>query len=304
MTALMLANLALLPVASGKLISAAVVPHGDFAYDPKLVNDTGGSVKLHVACEGLGRQLSAESPEMIFLTTPHGLELSERYMFYLNRENSGATPLDDMPHAAKGRKVALNFTTPSAVARSLLQRLKARSLPVEGLEGFSDSQPLPISWGEILPLTYLRSYGKLPPVVPMSFPLRRFNHSAEMFDELLLLGSEIGQFLDQLPQRVLWLVSADLAHTHLKTGPYGYCPCAQPYDDACSKWAAAGGSLEALQDAKEYQRKGAMSCGFTGLVALQGFLKAAGWKGTVLANEHPTYYGMMVAKFSPVALVV
>jgi len=38
--------------------------------------------------------------------------------------------------------------------------------------------------------------------------------------------------------------------------------------------------------------KGAMSCGFTGLVALQGFLKGAGWKGTVLANEHPTYYGM------------
>lgn len=30
---------------------------------------------------------------------------------------------------------------------------------------------------------------------------RRFNHSAEMFDELLLLGAEIGQFLEELPQR-------------------------------------------------------------------------------------------------------
>ena len=44
-------------------------------------------------------------------------------------------------------------------------------------------------------------------------------------------------------------------------GPYGYCPCAQPYDDACSKWAAAGGSLEALQDAKEYQRHSAVKLG-------------------------------------------
>ena len=44
-------------------------------------------------------------------------------------------------------------------------------------------------------------------------------------------------------------------------GPYGYCPCAQPYDDACSKWAAAGGSLEALQDAKEYQRHSAGKLG-------------------------------------------
>ena len=38
---LLLANWA---VVSGKLIGAAVVPHGDFAYDPKLVNDTGRNV--------------------------------------------------------------------------------------------------------------------------------------------------------------------------------------------------------------------------------------------------------------------
>ena len=50
MTALMLANLALLPVASGKLISAAVAPHGDFAYDPKLVNDTGRNVAALLEC--------------------------------------------------------------------------------------------------------------------------------------------------------------------------------------------------------------------------------------------------------------
>jgi hypothetical protein len=47
MTALVLANLAL---ASGKLISAAVVPHGDFAYDPKLVNDTGRNVAALLEC--------------------------------------------------------------------------------------------------------------------------------------------------------------------------------------------------------------------------------------------------------------
>ena len=40
-----------LALADGKLIGAAVVPHGDFAYDPKLVNDTGGSLQLHSACE-------------------------------------------------------------------------------------------------------------------------------------------------------------------------------------------------------------------------------------------------------------
>ena len=58
MTALMLANLALLPVASGKLISAAVVPHGDFAYDPKLVNDTGRNVAALLECLAWDREVS------------------------------------------------------------------------------------------------------------------------------------------------------------------------------------------------------------------------------------------------------
>lgn len=37
-------------------------------------------------------------------------------------------------------------------------------------------------------------------------------------------------------------------------GPYGHCPCAQPYDDACGEWASTGGSIEALRKAREYQR--------------------------------------------------
>ena len=41
MGAMLLQLFAQLTVASGKLIGAVVVPHGDFAYDPKLVNDTG-----------------------------------------------------------------------------------------------------------------------------------------------------------------------------------------------------------------------------------------------------------------------
>ena len=32
------------------------------------------------------------------------------------------------------------------------------------------------------------------------------------------------------------VVSSDLAHTHLASGPYGYCPCAQPFDDAVIEW--------------------------------------------------------------------
>ncbi|CAE7221084.1 unnamed protein product [Symbiodinium natans] len=188
MAALRLA-LALLPCAlEGKLLSTVVLPHGDFAYDPSLVNRSGGSVELHAAALKLGRAVSQAAPELLFVTTPHGLELSKEYLVYLNSHNAGASPLDDMPHAAGNRTVPMNFSSPQDVAKRLLGHLQAQQLPVEGLQGFSDALPLPISWGEILPLSFVRKAREeegleLPPVLLMSFPLRRFNHSDTMVPE-------------------------------------------------------------------------------------------------------------------------
>lgn len=60
-----------------------------------------------------------------------------------------------MERLSTSREVALNISMPQALGHELLEDLRAAGLPVEGLEGFSDSQALPISWGEILPLTTL-----------------------------------------------------------------------------------------------------------------------------------------------------
>ncbi|CAE7825437.1 unnamed protein product [Symbiodinium microadriaticum] len=319
-SALRLALLFQLHVVEGKLLSVAVLPHGDFAYDPGLVNRSGGSVQLHTAARELGHDISEETPDLLFVTTPHGLELSERYLVYLNSHNAGASPLDDMPHAAGNRTVPMNFTSPQGLAMQLLEHLQKEKLPAEGLRGFSDAQPLPISWGEILPLSFVQKAREeqgldLPPVLLMSFPLRRFNHSDSMVPELLRLGSATADFLEALPQRVAWIVSADLAHTHLATGPYGYCPCAQPFDDAVVRWAKdlpAESAAEALlHEGRGWQRAGAASCGFTGLVAAHGAMAQISnltgqptWRGQVLAYAHPTYYGMMVARFERTVLLV
>merc|ERR1719401_1706996 len=166
----------------------------------------------------------------------------------------------------------MNLTTNTGLANALLKQLTAQRLSVEGLLGFSDSEPLPISWGEILPMTYLApgNFSALPPVVLMGMPTRRFNHSAEMVGELLALGKAVGAFLEERPERVAWVVSADLAHTHLASGPYGFCPCAQPFDDAVHRWLTTLNRSALTDDAAREQKRGADSCGFTGLVLLEG----------------------------------
>lgn len=43
-------------------------------------------------------------------------------------------------------------------------------------------------------------------------------------------GYDLYKYLENLKQKVVVITSADLAHTHLKSGPYGYSDAAKPFD--------------------------------------------------------------------------
>ena len=43
-------------------------------------------------------------------------------------------------------------------------------------------------------------------------------------------GSDLYSYLEPLQERVVVIISADLAHTHLASGPYGYSSDAAPFD--------------------------------------------------------------------------
>lgn len=291
--------------ARGVLLGAAVIPHGDFAYDPTLVP---GSGALHSASLEVGRFVAEDlTPDVVFITTPHGLELSSQFLIYENSVDSGSAPIGgDVPHGSAKYKVPLTVNTDVALASQLREQLTSAGLPVSGIRAFADSEPLPVSWGEVIPLSFLnRSYAakghQLPPVVIMGVPFSRYNHSVRMVPEMLRIGAFIAEELESLEKTVAWVVSADLAHTHQASGPYGYCPCAQPYDDAVRKWLTNLSSPALLQEACKQQGLGAMSCGFTGLVLLEGALQATSvstWKSELLALGAPTYYGMGVAKLT------
>merc|ERR1712125_252133 len=119
-----------------------------------------------------------------------------------------------------------------------------------------------------------------------------------MVDELTQLGGIIAGFFEKLKKRVAWVVSSDLAHTHRADGPYGYCECAAPFDHAVQQWMLTLESRFLSVDATAQERAGAKSCGFTGLLMLDGGLRAtshSNWHSKLLAVEAPTYYGMGVA---------
>lgn len=300
-----LAPFAAARLAAGELVAAAVLPHGDFAYDPSLLSDPlerQSAQRLQDASRAAGAFVREAAPATVFLTTPHGLELSRDFLLYENPVLTGAAEIGgDLGPDARTYNVSMTLQTDVDVVPDLLASLQASGMNVTGLEGFGMGMPLPISWGEVLPLSFL-DYGSSPGgyrVVVMGVPYRRYDEDFAMVDELKAVGGAVGRFLSRLPGRVAWVVSSDLAHTHRVDGPYGFCDCAAPFDSAVSRWMTSLDS-EALEEATKQERAGAKSCGYTGLLMLDGALSELGrdnWQSSMLAVEAPTYYGMGVATF-------
>ena len=53
-----------------------------------------------------------------------------------------------------------------------------------------------------------------------------------MISELLELGTNMYNLLDNATEKVAVIISGDLAHTHLSDGPYGYSNASEPFDQA------------------------------------------------------------------------
>jgi aromatic ring-opening dioxygenase LigB subunit len=224
--------------------------------------------------------------------------------------NATTTQHDRHPCQHKSYNVTLNNIdlAPTALARDLLTFLhQEKNHPVSGVYSYDDETPIPLNWGEIVPLLLLptinphdsaittpsvSSSSSLSKILSLiwTFPYRRYNHSVEMVPELLQVGADIMDWAQQRPERIAILVSGDLSHTHQSSGPYGYSAASGFYDDAIGRWAGGNGTSEGsrhgswdpcqpeataalLNRAKELQPD-AKSCGFTGYVMWHGMMCA------------------------------
>ena len=299
----------LLPLAAGRLVIAGVLPHGDYVFDASPVRYRYGSRALHDAALRLGRAVAAAQPDVILLTTPHGLISDRDFLLYANSnaegfgEYGGSEPKgsDSAPTYRVHMSVPLNRPR----SRELRTRLASRGFNVSGLSGFADVEPLPLRWGEVTPLLFLNTTLRQgTSVIVLSQPVRFRMLDSTLVPELRRLGAAIFREIEAWPERVAAIVSTDLAHTHLATGPYGYSPAALPFEEACGRWAATLNSSELTVVAASYVDR-ALSCGFIGMVLLDAMVQLAGrgrtgpWVPRLMARAHPTYYGMMVALMSP-----
>ncbi|XP_041366426.1 uncharacterized protein LOC121381246 isoform X2 [Gigantopelta aegis] len=281
-----------------KLLAGFVHPHGGIALDPKYFNTTNHTAKheaweIHNACTRIGQIVISLAPDIIFLSTPHGISDLNNFVFYLNPTGAGYADTDNCQCPPCCYKV--NASLDSRRSEEIVSEFgTARN--VSGLSGYGppggSDVPFPLRWGEVIPLYFIPSLEKVK-VVILSQPSRRYTKDVEMIPELLQLGGDLYRYLEALSERVVVIVSADLAHTHLKDGPYGFSNTSEPFDLAIGIWASTLDGQALLKTAAGLVDR-ALSCGYTGLVMLHGLLEAASlssWVPKVFANYHPSYYG-------------
>ena len=326
--------LAVANMANAILVGGVLLPHGDFALDPTFFAN--GTIERTVAnevAEGAHRagrwltelQQKQAEPMIVLVTTPHGIKLDYDYGIYVASRGSGTAtiggdctgfadvesrirkrPCRDCQH--KPYNVTLDIAlAPTTLSNDLLKTLHDKRYPVSGIYSYNDEAPIPLNWGEIVPLLLLGDTSNLLPLI-WTFPYRRYDHAVEMVPQLLEMGNAIAEWATRRPERIAVLISGDLSHTHLANGPYGYSNTSAPFDKAIGKWAADACGWEAakalLERATELQPD-AKSCGFTGYILWHGMMcsssernnRSIQFDSKVIVNRNVTYYGMIAATF-------
>lgn len=137
------------------------------------------------------------------------------------------------------------------------------------------------------------------------------NAVEERKNSLLQFGASIRDFFEKIEERVVFVVSGDLSHTHPTNckiplylpNPLWNLPQLKEesslFDSLIEKWANTKDEEVLLEKAIEVD-KVALSCGLQGIIILHGTLKEdlQTWRSKVFVNIAPTYFGMIVCLFT------
>lgn len=199
-----------------------MLPHGAMVFDggegcshaaAKRQQNLPGTLKddcrtLFRATREAADMAKATKPDVIFLNSPHGISLSNSMCVYTNSNAKGNAEWND-----QWMEYNVNVDLDAALAKSFVEHLLNDGVPTEELMAYTCSEA-PLRWGEVIPLWFFRDLTTAGvKVVIFTNPLSKQREQSPL-SEVMKVGRSIEKFISGLEQRVLYVVSGDLAHTH------------------------------------------------------------------------------------------
>ncbi len=267
------------------IVYACITPHGGEVV-PSLA---GKRLKQLSPTRAAMRRIAAlmreARPDTIVIATPHNLRMPKHIGVVIAENSSGAV--------TSGRKqVRLRAKCDLGFANRVIGVAEQRGLPVVGanygaLEGpLSD---LAMDWGTLVPLWFLLrgTKAKIVIVTPArGIPL----------EQNFEFGRAVADAAEREEKRVAFVASADQAHAHERSGPYGYDRRAEEYDRRVAD-AIRGNELEAIMRMDPDFVAAACPDSLWQMTMLAGVSSVVPMIGELLSYQVPTYYGMLCASF-------
>jgi aromatic ring-opening dioxygenase LigB subunit len=200
------------------------------------------------------------------------------------------------PVGPGGKALSVVFPVDQGLADEIDRAAALRSIPVARVGYGGSSGPAscyPLDWGAIIPLWHLVGSQATTPRLMVVTPSRRLT-----WEDMVRFGEAVFDAVSLTDTRIGVVASADLAHAHLPTGPYGYDRAAAVFDQAV-KDAVEAGDLLRLLAIDPVIVEAARPDGQWQILVLAGVLARARLRPVLLSYEVPTYFGMLCAACEP-----
>ena len=131
---------------SARIANCYVVPHGTIALDPTHFNTTNKTVMreawlLHDSFKAVGEEIVQLQPDLIFLSTPHGVADQNDFVFYNNSIGSGFSDAESCP--CPPCCYFVNVTLNTQITNKMVGMLgQARN--VSSITAFNGALPFPL----------------------------------------------------------------------------------------------------------------------------------------------------------------
>lgn len=273
------------------LVYACIAPHGSEAIE-KLASKSNVR-KFQKTRDGLcklAKEVGRAKPETIVIASPHNLKLWQK-ITVVTAENSTGTL---QASSCNKRSVSLKVKCDVKFANELIELASGRNLPVVGanygtFEGVTSDMPM--DWGTLVPLWFMIPKCKPKPKVVIVTPSREIPLSQNF-----QFGRVIGELSERNAKRIVFVASADQAHRHKKSGPYGFSKAAKMYDGLVLR-AIQKNRLDSIMRLKRKLIEAARPDSLWQMTMLSGALDRVEMKAELLSYHVPTYFGMICASF-------
>jgi len=231
--------------------------------------------------------LEGAGPETIVIASPHNLRLRKHLGVVVSENCSGKV-------SEGAAEVSLSAKCDLELGDKILQGGERLGLPVVGanygaLEG--PASDLPMDWGTLVPLWFFLGKKKSRKIIVVT-PCRGI--PLEVNYEF---GKVIAREAEKTGRKVAFVASADQAHAHSKSGPYGYSETASEYDRIVVD-AIKSNHLASIMKMEPSFVEDAKPDSLWQMTMLAGALEIVPMKGELVSYQVPTYFGMICAGYS------